>query len=130
MEEALRALLIGSPAITALVPAPSINWRRHPQGAPWPGVVLHGINDRDEYLLAAVGDISEARVQIDCWATTYGQAKAISRAVRTLLSGYQGGPFFQMRLNGARDAQSSGINEPNDPAGVSLDFSFMYRRTF
>jgi hypothetical protein len=130
MEEALLALLRGSASVTALVPTARINWRRHPQGQPWPGIVLHAINDRDEYAIADVADLSEARVQIDCWATTYGQAKAISRAVRALLSGYQGGVFYQMRLNGARDARSTGTNEPDDPAGVSLDFTFHYRRAF
>ena len=129
MEEALRALLTGSAPITALVPAASINWRRHPQTAAWPGIVLHLINDGDTYFVGDVGDISEARVQIDCWATTYAQAKAISRAVRSRLSGYQGGAFYQLRLVGARDAQTTGTNEPDDPAGVSLDFTFQYRRT-
>lgn len=128
MEEALRALLTGSAVVTALVPVASINWRRHPQSSPWPGIVLHVINDGDEYVLADVADISEARVQIDCWAVTYAQAKAIARAVRSRLSGYQGGNLYQLRLVGARDAQASGANEPDDPAGVSLDFTFLYRR--
>lgn len=129
MEEALRALLRTTAAITALVPAASIDWRRNLPSVTEPRIVLHLINDGDTYMVDDVGDISEARVQIDCWATTYAQAKAISRAVRARLSGYQGGIFYQLRLAGARDAQTTGTNEPDDPAGVSLDFAFQYRRT-
>jgi len=128
MEEALRALLTGSAAITALVPATSINWRRHPQRAAWPGIVLHVVNDGEVYLLSERTDRNNARVQVDCWALDYAAAKAISRAVTDLLSNYRDATFSRVHLIGARDAGEF-ADVPDDPAGVSLDFAVDYRRT-
>ncbi len=129
MEEDFRALLTGSVSVVALVPPGSINWRRHPQGRAYPGLVLHLINSSHGYTISDVTDLSGVRVQVNCLADTYAQAKAVSRAVAERLSGYQSGPFYQIRLAGERDVEASGANAPDDPAAVMLDFTFDYRRT-
>ena len=128
MEEDFRALLTGHAPITALVPAARINWREHPQGAAWPGIVLHLINDGDRYVIADVADLADARVQVDVWADTYASAKAIARAVRTRLSGLQTGRFSQIRVT-AGDARARGATDDTDPPGVTLDATFLFRRS-
>lgn len=127
MEEALVTLLRGSAAVTALVPAGQINWRRHPQGQPLPGIVLHLINAAPRYALAAVGDVRDVRVQATCLGTDYAAAKAVARAVSARLSGYQAGAFYQVRIVGERDVEQAGVPVPGEPAVVMLDFVFIFR---
>lgn len=126
MEEALIALLRADAGVTALVPAASINWRRHPQGLAWPGLVLRVIHDQDDYTLSDTTDRSSARVQIDAWALDYDEAKAIARAVRTCLGGYRDATFSRIWLLGARDTQDP--EAQGKPCGVSMDFAIDYRR--
>lgn len=127
MEDDLIALLRTAPAVTALVPATSINWRRHPQGAALPSIVLRVINDRPEYVVSDTTDFSSARVQIDCWALSYGAAKNVSRAVLARLSGYRAGIFHRVHLMGSRDTHDPEVI--GDPAGVQMDFEIDYRTT-
>lgn len=127
MEDDLKALLLADAGVTALVPAASINWRRHPQSRPYPAIVLRVINDRPEYVLSDTTDLSRARVQINCWALTYAGAKAVSRAVLARLSGYRDATFHRVWLLGARDTEDP--EALGDPAGVSMDFEVEYRTT-
>ncbi len=128
MRSEFAALLRGAPTITALVPAGNINWRERHQSAALPGIVLHLINAGDLYTLSDVTDLAEVRVQIDVWAEDYDAATAAAEAVRTLLSGYQGGPFYQIRVSEG-DARARISAEIGDPPGVTLDASFLYRRS-
>lgn len=127
MEEDLRALLLADAGVTALVPTASINWRRHPQGAALPAIVLRVVNDSPDYVLSDTTDLSSARVQVDCWALSYAQAKAVSRAVLASLSGHRDETFWRVHLLGARDTQDP--EAQGDPAGVSMDFAVDYRTT-
>ncbi|WP_210526380.1 DUF3168 domain-containing protein [Rubellimicrobium arenae] len=126
MEEQLRALLTGSAAITALVPAGRINWIAHPQGQPWPGIVLHLINRNGDHTLDGPSGIGPARVQVDCWARNYLQAKQIGRAVESVLDGYHGGPFMGVFLAGVRDGRE-GADTADRPFRSSLDFIVRHR---
>ncbi|RHZ91360.1 DUF3168 domain-containing protein [Cereibacter sphaeroides] len=124
MEEALRALLLDVPAVAALV-GPRVNFGRHPQGEPLPALVLTTVSDREGLTLAGPDGLQRARVQIDCYAESYGAAKQLSRAVRAVLHGHSGGGFQGVFLDGARD-----LREPGDDTGrpfrVSLDFLTIY----
>ncbi|MFO8014744.1 MAG: DUF3168 domain-containing protein, partial [Phycisphaerae bacterium] len=40
--------------------------------------------------LGQATDLASARVQVDCWAGEYDEAKALAEAVRAALNGYQG----------------------------------------
>ncbi|WP_444459999.1 tail completion protein gp17 [Rhodobacter capsulatus] len=61
--------------------------------------------------------MSRGRVQVDCYAESYGAAKRLSRAVRAALDGYSGGGFQGVFHAGTRDSHDS-----EAPFRVSLDF--------
>ncbi|SNT43578.1 Protein of unknown function [[Luteovulum] sphaeroides subsp. megalophilum] len=123
MEEDLRALLLGAPAITALA-GTRINFGRHPQGDPLPALVLTTVSDREGLTLDGPDGLQRARVQIDCYAASYGEAKRLSRAVRDLLHGHAGGGFRALILEAARDLGAP--EAPGRPFRVSLDFLVTY----
>jgi len=68
-----------------------------------------------------------ARIQVDCYADTYGAAKAASRAATTALNGHRGGGFRGVFWEGARDSREGGSNEADRPYRVSLDFMVNWR---
>lgn len=104
MEEALRAL------IKTIVPSTvSVDWGARPRGAPLPGIVLMVVSDR-----AAVrahdgpSALSEARVQVDLYADTYGQAKTLARTLRAALDGYKSPTLGPVFLDLQRDFTEAG----------------------
>lgn len=125
MEEAFRALLTGHAAITALVPAARINYGKHPQGAPLPGIVINSVSDGPyDHSLDGVGR-REARMQVDAYADTYAAAKAVQRAVQARLEAYRGGPFQMIGLLVASDrAEEVATDSPIHR--VIMDFRVIY----
>ena len=121
MEEQLRALLLADNTVAGRV-ATRIDFGTRPQGSALPSIVMNTISDLDDYILAARSGHSEARVQIDCYAHSYGAAKLLSRDVRGLLSGYRGGIFKGVFHEGQRDSREGGSNEPDRPHRVSMDY--------
>ena len=127
MEEQLRAALLASSGVTALAPAPRINWGTHPQGEPLPALVLNVISDAEGLTMQGPDGLSEGRVQIDAYAMTYGEAKTLSRAVRSVLHGYRGGGFRLVQHVATRDSREGGTNEAERPFRVSMDFTTHWR---
>lgn len=128
MEEALRALLVGATSVTALV-GTRINWGAHPQGDPWPGLVLNLVSGADGMTMQGPDHLNMGRVQIDCYADSYGEAKTVSRAVIDALNGYRGAGFRGVFHASTRDSREGGTNEPDRPYRVSLDFMVNWRAT-
>ncbi|HBB81917.1 MAG TPA: DUF3168 domain-containing protein [Sulfitobacter sp.] len=122
MEELLRAALLADAGVTGHA-GDRVNYGAHPQGAPRPGVVLNTISDAGGHLIAAPEVTSQARVQVDCYADSYGAAKHLSRAVRQALNGYVAGAILGCFHAAARDGRDGGIYR------VSLDFDVQYRTT-
>jgi hypothetical protein len=123
MEEALRAMLGAVPAISARVAA-RINWGLAPQGQALPCLTLTVVTDGPvDHSLDGPG-LSRARVQVDCWAASYGEAKVLSRAVRTALDAWQGGVITGAFLAGARDLpDDDGVTQNHR---VTMDFIINY----
>ena len=127
MEIAFRALLTGSAAVTALAPASQINFGTHPQGKPFPAIVLNLVSDAGGHTLTGVDGLSNGRVQVDCYADDYGAAKTLSHAVRAVLDAYSGGGFSGIFHTATRDGREGGTNEADRPFRVSLDFLTHWR---
>jgi hypothetical protein len=123
MEEEFRALILGIGAVQSQAGG-RVDWGLSPQGGQYPCISLTVINDGPiDHSLDGPG-VSQARVQIDCWAASYRAAKVLSRAVRLALDGYQGANFAGVLMAGARDLQDEDGVEPVHR--VSMDFIVTY----
>lgn len=120
MEEAFRAILTAS-SDTGLS-ADAINFGAHPQGYPLPAIVLMTISDAAGLHMKGTDGLSDGRVQVDCYATSYGETKRLARSVRLLLHGYRGGGFQLIQHVGSNDTREGGSNEADRPFRVSADF--------
>jgi len=121
MEEEFRALLTGSAAVTAIC-GNRIEYGGNAQGAAYPRIALYTIGDNEDHNMKGPDGLSVGRVQVDCYATTYGGAKLLGRAVRAVLDGYKGGNFQGVFHAGTRDTTEGGSNEADRPFRSSLDF--------
>lgn len=86
MEEALRDYLASQAGVAALVGS-RIYWAERPQASDLPAIVLHKISGVRGYTTRKADGLVRVRIQIDCWSDQYADAKAVARAVTTVLSG-------------------------------------------
>jgi len=86
MEEALRAYLLGSSGLTALV-STRVQWGTLAQSAAYPAVVLTRIDGLPDYAMDGPTGLVSSRIQAECWAETYAAAKAVARQVKARISG-------------------------------------------
>jgi len=126
MEEAIRALLLASSGVTALV-GTRVNFGAHPQGQDYPAIVLNTISDIEDHHMNGAGGLSQGRVQVDVYAGTYGAAKVASRAVKTALHFHRDSNFFLILHLSTRDTREGGTNEADRPHRVGMDFSTSWR---
>lgn len=129
MEEEFRELLRASAAVTALVPIGQINFGEHPQGVGLPGIVVHTVSALKGAHMQGPDGITTGRVQVDCYALSYREAKLISRVVVDELHAKARGGFRPILWVGARDNREGGSNEAERPFRSSLDFSIAWRET-
>jgi len=101
MEADLRALLVATAAVTALVPAGSILWDAR---AGLPSIRLALINSADGLTYAAPDGLIEGLVQVDCFASTPDAAHDIAQAVRTALHGLRADNFRLVKVEGVSGA--------------------------
>ena len=112
MEAALIAKLLAAAGVTSLV-STRINWSRRVQGEALPAIVLHRIGGAPDYHHAGASGLVVSRVQVDCWAKSYGAAKAAARAVEAALTAQtftQGAIRFDVIL--IADERDSTFDEP------------------
>ena len=128
MEEDFRALLIADAGVSALVSG-RVNFGEHPQGAPFPAIVLTTVSDTEDMHMNGAGGLSQGRVQVDCYAETYGAAKLLSRAVVSVLHFHKDDNFFLINHLSSRDSRESGSNEPYRLYRTSVDFNTAWRPT-
>lgn len=80
MEEALRARLLATAALTNLVDN-RVDWAVRPQGKGLPAVALHLIDDRPQMNLSGSSGWSAARVQADCWGRSFKAARDVANII-------------------------------------------------
>lgn len=125
MEQAFRALIVS--AAPGGLTAVAINWGEHPQGAPWPGIVLSLVDDAEGVTLDGPSGLSTARVQVDCWAPTYRAASELGHDLRSSLNGHTDALFqgvFLIATRGGRDMAA-----PDRPFRASMDFEVIWNRS-
>lgn len=119
-ETALRARLKAAPAVAALV-GTRIEWLERPQGRPMPDITLSVISDTRDRHMKGFQTLQFTRVQVDCRAATYLEAKATAEAAIAAAEpdGVVGGIHFRRaEVIGPRDL------------GEQTDAGFVYRKQF
>lgn len=127
MKNEFKSLLTSTAAVTALVPAPRINWVVHPQGAGNPYIVMQTISGSEGLTMKGADGLFEGRVQIDVYGSSFEQVEPISRTINDLLHGYRGGGFRLIRHVGERDDREGGSNVAERLFRCSLDFTVAWR---
>jgi len=121
MEAALIAKLLASVSVTALV-GQRINWVRRPQGDALPCIVLHRIDGAPDVHHGGRSGLVQSRVQVDCWGSSYGSAKAVARAVENAITAQtftQGATRFDVIL--IADERDTTFDETTPLFRTSLD---------
>jgi hypothetical protein len=126
MRQAFRTLLTTASGVTNLVPAARINFGRHPQGAPLPGIVLNIVSaGAYDWSLDGPGLI-DARVQVDVYAGTVKEVDEVQAAVLARLDGYKIAPFQMISLLVATDRAEEVATDSPIHRGM-MDFRAIYR---
>lgn len=86
---AVTQALLADSGVSAIV-GDRINPIIGPQGGSYPDIVVHQISNPDEILLSGTGSYPNARVQIECRASTATAAMALGDAVIAAFDGLRG----------------------------------------
>lgn len=124
--DGFRGRLVATSSVLSLVGGSAEKARiyplRLPQAGEFPALTYARISGRRDYHMTGASGVAEARLQVDCWAESYGAVKALADAVRLSLSGFRGtvnGVVLQsVFLDVERDAE--------EPALDAADFK-LYR---
>lgn len=125
MEELLVTLLASSPPLVSLVNQ-RIQWGTREQASGLPAVSLAKVSGGPVYSDEGEAGLTETRVQIDCWASTFGTATAVARAVQAQLSGHFDGFFRYISLDVSRDLSEGGGNQAEYQHRTSMDFIILH----
>lgn len=76
-----------------------------PQNVAYPCLTWQRISRTEVDSLQGPSGYADVRIQVDCWAKTYSQARALAKAVRADLNGWDndGLPIADCRLDSDRD---------------------------
>ena len=131
MEAAFIALILSDPAV-AVIAGSRVFPVSRPQGAGLPAITSTRISGGPRYADEGEVGLELARLQVDCWAESYGVAKLLAQAVTRRLSGFAGtvaGKTFQaIDLIQERDRQEGGGRNAQYLFNVQLDFSVWAKR--
>lgn len=119
MEEALTELL-------ASVAGGRRYWVRAPQTAARPFVLLNKIDGIPDYHFQGPSGYVSSRVQIDVYGDKYGDVTTISRAIKALLSGYEGGNIQAIFIESERNLPAADAGEVTSLFRTSIDITVHY----
>lgn len=135
MEEALIAYLLADGPLSAAV-SNRIHFVTRPQGSALPAVVMANVSGVRTYTLRSPANLTESRIQVDCWGLSFGATKMVGRrvidAMHRLRGTHQGIVFEAAFLDTERDSFDSGSNAQTGTAErvfrTSLDFIIWHKR--
>lgn len=105
LTQALVARLLAAPAVAAIAGA-KVHWSKVPQGTALPYVRLQVVSDPRTQHLKGYDAGRQTRVQADCFAAGYGQARTLALALieaMALPAEIAGVRFGRTRAEGPRD---------------------------
>lgn len=94
MEEALRALIASDAGVTSIAPAASITWELR-KGLP--AVVMHLITGPNvDMTQDGPSGLMTSTVQVNCVGSTAAESLDLSRKVRAVVAGHNGGTVLHL----------------------------------
>ncbi len=86
-ENALYNLVRASSYVNALVTDPKgVAFSLLPTGTKLPAVVIHIVSSSQTTVLERTTELVEARVQFDCYATSYSQSRQLAKIIKDILA--------------------------------------------
>ena len=85
IEQSVLAALKGSPAATSA--GDKVYALLLPDGTGYPAVTYQRISNVPVYSILGPSGLDQPRIQVDCWAETYAEAKTLAGEVRTAMEG-------------------------------------------
>lgn len=129
LETAVIRRLLQDSGVSALV-GTRVTPGRRDQADTLPALCVTWVSGAPEYSDDAESGLASARIEIDCWAKTYGGAKDLAAAVKTSLSGFRGTTnsvtMQNVLLDAERDLNEGGSSQETYPFRTNLDFIFWY----
>ncbi|HKJ75398.1 MAG TPA: DUF3168 domain-containing protein [Alphaproteobacteria bacterium] len=131
IESDLRTFLLADATISGLV-GTRIFPVRAPQGGSFPAMTYTPVSGQRFHNTGGGAGLSGPRIQFDCWAEAYSEAKSLADALRERLDGYSGsagsgtvqGAFFDTERDSFEpDAGVSGLYR------VSHDYFVYYEES-
>lgn len=111
----VRMALLSSAEVLALL-GDRVHAMLAPSGTALPYITYQLIAGARQATLVASSDLRSARIQFNCWAASYAEAKALAEAAQKALAGSE---LFDLVFNGDQDI----YDFETDSSGVVLDYS-------
>lgn len=126
IEPGIVALTLADAATAALI-GTRIYPLLLPDDCPLPAVSYHLISTVDSYTLDGPLSLVQVRLQIDCWGTSYADARAAAQVLKKLLNGYTGTlPNGVAVENIVRDGEQSGFDSGPRSYYVQTDWMIWF----
>ena len=110
VEQGLVAHLLADATVSGIV-GNAVHPGKIPQGAGLPAIVYSRTSSIRENTLDGPSELVKVRMRVDCWHTTYPDAKALATAVRVALNGVG---LASPRLLGAEPVQMVTLDSDAD----------------
>ena len=124
-ERALRSRLLAAAPIAAFVSA-RVDWDERPQGKPLPAITLQTIDEPTVQHFDGIDRTQEALVQIDAWAATAADRKALKDAVIATLVPAQTQDGVRFQRGFVRTRTGSEQTESGTVFRASMDFDLKF----
>lgn len=125
VEKALVTILKATAEVAALV-STRVFFAEAPQSAPLPFILLTRVNTNFVHSLTGFSELSNARIQIDCYAKTQKEARSVGTAVRQSIDSFRG-EESGITINGIIILDSmDGFDDSPDLRRVTQDYHVWY----
>jgi hypothetical protein len=126
LEEVLFTHLTGFAGLSALVAA-RVYPLLLPQVPTYPALTYQRIDSPHEGVMGGATDIARTRVQVDSWAETYAEAKAVATQVRLALDNWESEAVSPAIINAAFDTDGDIYEEEVGIYRVRADYLILHR---
>lgn len=127
IEPILRTILATNANVSSLV-ADRIYWQVGPQNERQSRLILQTISDVSAHNLASQGGWERSRLQVDCYAPTYRQAKELAGTVRSVLdhcSGEYENQRYYFEHDNSRDMPPTIPEGKSEPTAYRISCDYM-----